>query len=826
MSTTSATVTAVTAIPSSASATDAAPVPGAAAAQHAFEQSKLTRREWEGLEVPLHAEEVAVLRMITAGWDNSDVCTNPRQSILSVTKLWSLATANDIIYKRFLAKRVSALAASIKHLHAPETQTGSKSKKPKPTSAADTIRLANTNFETLKTRTDIWDFALLGYAEALAEDPTPTHYYTLARALEAKVDGTNEHLLGFVTRLINICKKHVSVSDMIEHIEDATELNPLLQTFANRRLYQHQRDLIAALHRPQPKLILYQAPTGTGKTLSPVAVSEGYKVIFVCASKHVGMQLARACISIQKRIAVAFGCRDAGDIRLHYYAVSECTRKRRSGAIGKIDHSQGQKVDLIIADATSYLPAMHYMVSFNPKESLLVYWDEPTIAMDKPADELHEIVRKSWRENIIPNIVLSSATLPPPSDLPRFIDSVQTKFGIADDDVITISNYECARTVPLLLKSGHVAMPHGVATSMENLEAMSTQCSERATLLRHIDLGAAARYLLAANRVVQHTDLLAEFRSIGDVTPESVKRSYLACLLLVAEAIGLEEAGRLAPEPPRFTGGVRLGTGDAASITHGPVLYLAVNTEKVAKYLIRDADPAADIIDGLQEQAHINSQVMKQIERLEKDLADRQDGKDGKDGKEHPDDDKGGIVDGKANAITNKLHKIRQRLTELRLPEREVPNTDEHQHRFHRELRSDAFLGSVPPHHLEEVLGLEVDNWKKMLLMMGIGVFGEQCPTYRELMSRMASQRELFCVIAGTDYVYGTNYQFCHGYIGRDLADMPVEKLYQALGRVGRGRHAGQYSWRLRDDSLALRVFSPDARLTEARRMDKLMSGT
>ena len=136
MSTTSATVTAVTAIPSSASATDAAPVPGAAAAQHAFEQSKLTRREWEGLEVPLHAEEVAVLRMITAGWDNSDVCTNPRQSILSVTKLWSLATANDIIYKRFLAKRVSALAASIKHLHAPETQKGSKSKKPKPTSAA------------------------------------------------------------------------------------------------------------------------------------------------------------------------------------------------------------------------------------------------------------------------------------------------------------------------------------------------------------------------------------------------------------------------------------------------------------------------------------------------------------------------------------------------------------------------------------------------------------------------------------------------------------------------------------------------------------------
>ena len=108
---------------------------------------------------------------------------------------------------------------------------------------------------------------------------------------------------------------------------------------------------------------------------------------------------------------------------------------------------------------------------------------------------------------------------------------------------------------------------------------------------------------------------------------------------------------------------------------------------------------------------------------------------------------------------------------------------------------------------------------------MGIGVFGEECVPYKELMSRMASERELFCVIAGTDYVYGTNYQFCHGYIGKDLADMPIEKMYQALGRVGRGRQAGQYSWRLRDDSLAAKIFKPDTRLTEARRMDRLMGG-
>ncbi len=299
------------------------------------------------------------------------------------------------------------------------------------------------------------------------------------------------------------------------------------------------------------------------------------------------------------------------------------------------------------------------------------------------------------------------------------------------------------------------------------------------------------------------------------MTPETVKRAYLDCLVPIADRLGIEGIRGLAQEPQRYTGGVAIGTMDAVSITHGPVLYLAIDTEKVAKFIIRNANPPADIIDTLHEQAHLNESISQQIAQLEKDLADHRDGDDDDDSEDEMEHGGG---------IAHKLETIRRKLTELRLPDREVPNTEEHQLRYHNNISLEAFQGSVPPHHLMEVLRLNVDNWKKMLLMMGIGVFGEECPTYRELMSRMASQRELFCVIAGTDYVYGTNYQFCHGYIGRDLGTMPVEKLYQALGRVGRGRQAGQYSWRLRDDSLAKRIFSPDTELTEARRMDRLMS--
>ena len=38
--------------------------------------------------------------------------------------------------------------------------------------------------------------------------------------------------------------------------------------------------------------------------------------------------------------------------------------------------------------------------------------DEPTITLDYDNHPFHELLKNNWKENMIPNIVLSSATLP------------------------------------------------------------------------------------------------------------------------------------------------------------------------------------------------------------------------------------------------------------------------------------------------------------------------------------------------------------------------------------------------------------------------------
>jgi hypothetical protein len=40
--------------------------------------------------------------------------------------------------------------------------------------------------------------------------------------------------------------------------------------------------------------------------------------------------------------------------------------------------------------------------------------------------------------------------------------------------------------------------------------------------------------------------------------------------------------------------------------------------------------------------------------------------------------------------------------------------------------------------------------------------------SYVELIKKMAYNQKLLVVIATSDYIYGTNYNFCHGFLGKD----------------------------------------------------------
>jgi hypothetical protein len=79
-------------------------------------------------------------------------------------------------------------------------------------------------------------------------------------------------------------------------------------------------------------------------------------------------------------------------------------------------------------------------------------------------------------------------------------------------------------------------------------------------------------------------------------------------------------------------------------------------------------------------------------------------------------------------------------------------------------------------------------------------------------------------IIASSDYIYGTNYQFCHGFIGKDLENMTQQKIIQAMGRIGRNNIQQSYTIRFRDEGMIRRLFLPATENTEAKIMSQLFS--
>ena len=73
-------------------------------------------------------------------------------------------------------------------------------------------------------------------------------------------------------------------------------------------LTQNLNSLYTQYKSTTPSLVLYTAPTGTGKTLTPIGLATNNRIIFVCVARHIGMALAKSAISMEKKVAFGFGC--------------------------------------------------------------------------------------------------------------------------------------------------------------------------------------------------------------------------------------------------------------------------------------------------------------------------------------------------------------------------------------------------------------------------------------------------------------------------------------------------------------------------------------
>jgi hypothetical protein len=882
-------------------------------------QRKLTKAEWDSIEVPVSLDEQRILELIKTGFHNVHLCRNYTMSLLRHLKIAYTETIEKYVYMQYFHSHLLMLYTKYKldmnciNAYAADTTISTTLKK------ADVIRFTNTQKQISEHKEDMFEFVVLGLLEKMVkaredkqrenkqredkqredkqredkqrenkqredkqrEDKQREnkqgnkqsksteqeqykwlfYYYTLQTIIKYTVDLFNKQLHTIVLDLLKKLEPEVNIQHLLSLSYDTIERNEHLLKYADETLYDHQKQLFTICKRPQPKLVLYIAPTGTGKTLSPLGLSERYKVIFVCAARHVGLALAKSAISAHKKVAFAFGCNDAEDIRLHYYSAKEYTKNKKSGGIGKVDNSVGDNVEIMICDIKSYLPAMYYMLAFNSKENIIMYWDEPTITLDietketsnaksedasetsnaKSEDasetsaphEFHEIIKKNWTNNLIPNIVLSSATLPRRDEIGETIGSFTSKFRGAE--IHEIVSYDCKKTIPLINREGFVEMPHYLSADYTRILAIAAHTQKYKTLLRYIDLSEAVRFIMyiTTNGFVKKTryEIERQFPTPDTITMVNIKNYYLELLgNLDADDWTKIYDYMTNTRKQKQISNIHIVTRDAYSLTDGPTIFLADDVDKIAKFYITGADIPVVILNEISATIVRNQKVNAEIVGMEKDFQD---------GTAKDEDKEKKMADGRVSPEMKRLMaKIEEKKTQINavmLDPIYVPNTKSHLYKFQGNIgtgdtstsasASRPFTCDISEYIVERIMAIDdIENHWKLLLLMGIGVFSSthKSDRYTEVMKTLAQEHKLFMIIASSDYIYGTNYQFCHGYISKDLEKMSQEKCIQSMGRIGRNKLQHDYSIRFRENALIEKLFKTDENKPEVRNMNAL----
>lgn len=742
-----------------------------------LQQAKLTKPEWESIEKPIESSQKRLVKMIVDGWNNIDIKLYNVKALIELSKL-SVCEENHIyLYNKYFKSLCNNYEV-----------TNKKIKKPK---KSDIIRSQDLQIK------DCYEIYLIKLISDIEKNKHIAYnYWTLHKLLEYNIPNLNIIIKEYSLHILKNVK--VTHEDIYKHSKKIFKTNKLIYKLKPISLYNYQQELFKLLQEKNKYLILLNSPTGTGKTITPIGLSEKYKVIFVCGVRHVSLALAQTAISLGKKIALGFGCNKFDDIRLHYNAAKEFKTDRKSGRIKKVDNLVGNNVEIMICDLNSYIICQDYMLSFNDNDKIITYWDEPTVTLDYKEHPLHEIINNIWIKNKISTMILSSATLPNNTEIKPVLDSYKNKFpnGI----IKRLSNPIVEQNIKLLDKDNNIISIHNIYRDQEIRKDVISHIKKNKILLKYLDLEVICDFLRKNNHYPTC--------KVEDLTSNIIKMNYLNYL---ESTINETNQNIQIKNVKLYESSILLTTNDATTLTEGPTIYIAEDIEKISKFCLKKANIPKEILDTLNNNLQYNNKLIEKINILQKEHDDMQEDKSTNNQKKN---------------LESTLIKLSKQYRKITLEDCYIPNKKDHQIKYHKTVHESAYQSNISDEDADIILNKnEISNQLKILLLMGIGVFLNDTPlSYKELIKQLTYDKKLYLIIASSDYIYGTNYQFCHGYIGKDLNDITQEKMIQALGRIGRNNIGNIYTIRLRDNLFIDKLFLPDKICQEAIMMCKLFN--
>ena len=880
-----------------------------------LQQGRLTKQEWVSIESRINPLEVKIAKMIHDGFLDTSCSIQIYPTLKDVVKI-SHHDNDYYIYIKFIHDKLIKLEKKSKSLSCGILFDVIKPNEPKKKlNKVNLIKLDNQNIDEDKTIEFIILKELKHFIYSFYIPTTETNYDVELSQNEKKCvlsifniqflykkfnNVINIYLKNVITFILEKYNK-LYISDLFKSVNYFITSNSVLN-YRNLTLYEHQQILFDTLsdNKKESNLIYYVASTGTGKTLTPLGLTHKYKVIFMCASKHIGLNLAKYAINIGIKIGFAFGCSTSDDIRLHFNAISEYEKiKNRNGhEYKKPIHSNGSQVDILICDILSFDVAQLYMKSFFNENDIILFWDEPTISLDYDNHFLHDYIKLIWNKNTFMNVILSSATLPHKDDLKgmdnsfikkqdelylsRYIRSIElliednsfksitskterdtiklkiskiykhlelnekenvstifdelkreveiiitnTKYNgnirlpINKSNITYIETNDQITNISLLDLNNNIIMPHNIFKSYSEIIHFVNKYGIK--FKKFIDLNECIKFIsFVTNEILKTKDyFINNFDTIEEIEGNKIKTLYydLILSLNMDEEQWVNLLDTFYKKYPIIENPVSmlLTTQDSYTLTNGPSIYLTEDVENVSKYLYANSKIDKSVLENVKRNIDINESILENINIKKKQLDDKL-------AKDNIDEDKcknkmmNNRFSSETKLLKKEIEKLENSIMSIQLQDAYIPNRLEHFKIWNSKCKyesSDVFTCCLDNTYIKLILKIEgISYIYKILLLMGIGIFNnsqlKNNIEYTELVKKMADEKQLYLIIANSDYIYGTNYQFSHAFFGKDILNITQEKTIQGMGRVGRKEKNKRFTFRFRNAEHIRELFSP-----------------
>jgi hypothetical protein len=753
-------------------------------------QHKLTKAEWIWMEQAVPDKEKIILNMIKSSFHGTQIIYL-QQTISTLVKL-DHDEKDFYIYTVLLKESVDQLS---KKYNIPHIELTKPKKK---LNTADTIRLTSQQ----KKVSDNIEMTLIELVHKLLKELSKPkkelYFYNICHLF--KIYKLNSYIHQFVKSIIDKYSETMDIIHFLENTERFIETNTIFD-YNPLQLYDHQKTLLTLFQDlSRPKFVFYRAPTSSGKTLTPIGLCDSCKGIFLCPSRQVALSLAKSAVNVGRKVAFAFGCTTPEDVRLHYFSVNTYSNDK----FKRPNHSDGQKVELMFCDIKSYEIAMLYMTSFFDKNNMFMFYDEPTIKMNEEYDELHDDVKRIWEINVIPNIILSSATLPNQDEMQPIIDRYISKYS---GEIHYIDTYDETTNVSLLDTNGAVIMPHNVFKNITDVEKFIEMHGK--THMKFLSVSECAIFILYVCKNVFSMDIIIEhFRMIQNISTKSIRELYYIVLQKIKKTdyTFILQNYESFKRTKKVDIGIELTTRHSFTLTYGPTMFICEDINKWVSYFVDNSGIHTSSFTELEKSISYNNDLIEKIIKKKQQMEDNtsKDEKNENKMKEQR-------FDPNTKLLIQEIDKLELMLKPIQLNSLYIPNTREHFSKWcnKRFEDSNVFTSRVEEKYVRKIMNLQVHTNYKILLLMGIGIFNpnEILEEYNDVMKELAEDKQLLFIISTSNFMYGTNYQFCHAIFAEELQNVTQEQIIQSIGRVGRKEKNKLFTFRFRDNTHIMVLF-------------------